>query len=411
MMKFEDLLAQRRHSQFKKMSRYAKYIFNDHFVIVMVFLLGALAFQYSEMLKTLPTDFFWGKVGVAFLLTLTIFFGKLSSLVEKADQVFLSSMEKSWQQHFKKVKEKSVLLPAFILFLLIGISMPLLFIRKRFGVADFLPIFITALLLKWIELSIQELQTRIHTEKISRFLHTSLAIAAFVLFMISFILNPWIGVILSFLLMVMEEKWFQRKASEQFPIIAWEKVIQIEEQRIAKMNGLINLFTDAPHTKSHAKRRKYLDPIVTKISGEKNSYQYLYTRSFLRGNSYSGLFIRLVMLGFIILSFTSIPVVSILLGVLFLYLTGFQLIPLYFQLDENIMVHLYPQAKENKFIGFKNLLGYLLIFESVLFVIAASIGAGLQVGILSLLINFLFTFLFSRFYVDKRTEKRDRKAF
>ncbi|UJF15187.1 ABC transporter permease [Jeotgalibaca sp. MA1X17-3] len=61
MMNFEDLLKKRRSVQFKKMSRYMKYIFNDHFVIVMFFLLGALAFQYSELLKTLPTEFFGEK--------------------------------------------------------------------------------------------------------------------------------------------------------------------------------------------------------------------------------------------------------------------------------------------------------------------------------------------------------------
>lgn len=41
----------------KELSRYLRYIFNGHIVIVMVFLLGTAAFYYQEWIKTLPDDF------------------------------------------------------------------------------------------------------------------------------------------------------------------------------------------------------------------------------------------------------------------------------------------------------------------------------------------------------------------
>lgn len=46
----------------KKMMKYLKYVLNDHFVIVCLFLLGALGYAYSEMLKSVSTDFAYGKV-------------------------------------------------------------------------------------------------------------------------------------------------------------------------------------------------------------------------------------------------------------------------------------------------------------------------------------------------------------
>lgn len=38
----------------KKMMKYMRYVFNDHFILVCVFLLGGLGFYYSQVLKTLP---------------------------------------------------------------------------------------------------------------------------------------------------------------------------------------------------------------------------------------------------------------------------------------------------------------------------------------------------------------------
>lgn len=35
----------------KKMMRYMKYVFNDHFVLVCLFLIGALGYAYSNFLK------------------------------------------------------------------------------------------------------------------------------------------------------------------------------------------------------------------------------------------------------------------------------------------------------------------------------------------------------------------------
>lgn len=411
MMIFEELLEKRRSLQFKKMSRYMKYIFNDHFVIVMFFLLGALAFQYSEFLKTLTDEFYWGKVFAAILLSVSVFIGALSSLVEEADQVFLSSMERNWQMHLKKAKRKSILLPSFILFLLTAISLPIVYSGEKFGWMEFLPIFLTVFALKWMEFDIQELEIRIGSQRIGQALRIALFVGSILLFLVSFFVHPWFAWGMTLVITFIENRWLQKKMTETFSLISWEKLIHLEERRVAKLNRLINLFTDAPHAKNQAKRRKYLDGFVRIFSGTNNPYQYLYSRIFFRGNSYSGLFSRLTIIGFLILVFTSIPVASISLSILFLYLTGFQILPLYFQLDEHILVHLYPQQRDKRFKGFKKIVRYLLIVESVFFTLAVYLGAGLTIAAFSFLLNFIFIFLFDTFYIEKRTKKRDNWAF
>ncbi|UJF16701.1 ABC transporter permease [Jeotgalibaca sp. MA1X17-3] len=333
--------------------------------------------------------------------------GALSSLVVEADQVFLSSMEEKWQVHLKQTKIKSILLPGFILLLLTGISIPIVFSGEKFGWMEFLPIFLTAFALKWIEFDIQELEARMGSEKLGRNLRMGLFASSILLFVISFFVNPWLSWGLAMGLAYIGNRWLQKSMMEKHSLVSWEKLIQLEGRRVAKLNRIINLFTDAPHTKNHAKRRKYLDCFVHIFSGTNNPYQYLYSRIFFRGNSYSGLFFRLTIIGFLVLMFASIPAASIFLSILFLYLTGFQILPLYFQLDEHILVHLYPQQRDKRFKGFRKVVMYLLLVESILFTVAVSLGAGLDTAIFSFLLNLIFIILFHSFYIGKRTKKRD----
>lgn len=49
----KQLYKQRARLHLEKMMKYMKYIFNDHLMIVLFFLLGGLALSYSSLLKTL----------------------------------------------------------------------------------------------------------------------------------------------------------------------------------------------------------------------------------------------------------------------------------------------------------------------------------------------------------------------
>ena len=77
-----DLFQQRvRHHQ-RRMQRYLKYVFNDHFAFTMTFLLGGLGFYYSGLLKTLPSPYPIGKIIVVLCWFLTLHFGQFASLIQ-----------------------------------------------------------------------------------------------------------------------------------------------------------------------------------------------------------------------------------------------------------------------------------------------------------------------------------------
>lgn len=94
-MNLDSIWKRRQQLHLKKFSRYSKYIFNDHFVLVLLFLLGALAYQYSEFVKTVTPDFLWGKLLIVAIFSGSIFIGKLATFLEPADQVFLLAKERN----------------------------------------------------------------------------------------------------------------------------------------------------------------------------------------------------------------------------------------------------------------------------------------------------------------------------
>ena len=83
--------------------------------------------------------------------------------------------------------------------------------------------------------------------------------------------------------------------------VPWELLISLEEQRLMRFYRFANLFTDVPHLRSQVKRRKVFDRLLERIPFQRDRAEfYLYTRTFLRGGDYFGLFVRLSLIGGII---------------------------------------------------------------------------------------------------------------
>ncbi len=112
-----EFFSQRLSRHFKKMSKYLRYILNDHFVLVCMFLLGGLGLYYSQLLKELPRDFVWGRPLILLGWLLLIQVGKLATLTEEPDKVFLLPKEKQFAAYLKRALRYSLLLPIVVSFL------------------------------------------------------------------------------------------------------------------------------------------------------------------------------------------------------------------------------------------------------------------------------------------------------
>ncbi len=389
----------------KKMMRYLKYVFNDHFMLVCLFLLGGLSYSYSEAVKNVSTDFFWGKWLIATVFLLSLFLGKMATLAEEADKVFLLPKEREMPRYLQQAFKHSIGLPLLICFFVSGASMPLLIAVSGWTYAMFPFYFVLLLLLKISNLMVQ---TREVFQEIQLARQKSFGIwliGSMISIFSSVFWVPWLGVLVALFLVVYQYQLLNQTFREA--TIDWEKMIKLEQARLRKIYQFIHLFTDVPGISTNVKRRKWLDFLVQPIKkNHANTYFYLYSRSFLRGTEYSGLFLRLVMIAAVIVLF--LPEFWVALGImcLFLYLIGFQLLPLYTQFDYMVMTRLYPVTLQQKKVAVEKLVGYLLSMAGIVFIVVSTIALKSMAyfGIISA--TFVIEiFLFVKIYLPYRLRK------
>lgn len=388
----------------KKMMRYMKYVFNDHFVLVCLFLIGALGYAYSNFLKSLAGDFIWGRPIVLVIFVLLILTGKLATLIQPADAVFLLPKEEQMKDYFKGAKMYSSLLPSFIIVLITAFLMPLLVATTTLTFFDMVYFIVMLLMLKNWELDLQIYALKVSQKQKRHLLTLIKVVTVAILSGISLFSYPIIGVALAILVSIGSRNWLSKKGSHQ--VYQWEWMVSSEQQRMHRIYQFINLFTDIPSLIGKVRRRKYLDGLLKGIKPvHQKTFDYLYARTFLRGTEYSGLFIRLTGIAAILIVVTHSFYVGLFLAVIFIYLTGFQLLPLYFHYDNMALTNLYPVKETVKTGALKRLLMMILLCQSVIIVIASLLVLSITESLLMGIVALVFSVVFCQFYLPSRIKK------
>ena len=108
----------------KELSRYLRYIFNGHLVIVFVFLIGTAAYYYQEWLKTIP-DTFPAAVIMAVCLAFLLTYSPIFTFMSEADRIFLLPLETKLGGYFTKSIWISYSLQVYLLVIGLAVLMPL----------------------------------------------------------------------------------------------------------------------------------------------------------------------------------------------------------------------------------------------------------------------------------------------
>ncbi|WP_413523671.1 ABC transporter permease [Latilactobacillus curvatus] len=381
--------------------KYLRLVFNDHFVIAIIFLLGALGYTYANAVKGLDPQAWWLKPVLSLVLLAAVSFGRLATLLKEADSVFLLPKESGLVTYLKSARLYSSWLPLIAMAFVTLLVAPLLLITKTVPAWHIAVVLITLVIIKDRRFSIQLRQWYQADEtQATKGLSLILDLA-----IIASQLYQWlnlVGVLVALGLAYYQRQQLARVQKTQ--LFDWLVAVGAEDSRMGRIYRLYNLFTDVPGLSSQVKRRRYLDGLLKPITAKPaNTYLYLYARGFLRGTEFSGLYIRLVVLGGIILCFSHIWWLSLALGLLLIYLVGFQLLPFYNQYDQIIFTHLYPVPTTKRIQAFSQLMRTLLLLQALLFsvILLVTLGMTIQVG-LSVLALFVLVIGFVQFYLPKR---------
>lgn len=399
-----DFFNQRLGLHQKKMMKYMRYVLNDHFVLVCLFLVGGLGFYYSNLLKELPANFVWGLpiVGVIWFLILPV--GHLVTLIEPADTTFILPKERQMGGYLQKGLRYSLVFPVILSGLIVGISMPLYVVSTGYGFNNIIWFVLMLWFLKYSHLTILRLACYQGTVSKVQQLKLFWYAASLIAIAVSLYLTPLAGTGAALLVTLA----FSQTTKAGARLLDWEKMATLERSRLYRIYQFINLFTDVPEIEAKVKRRKYLDGLLARIPfKQSNTYLYLFMRRALRGSEYSGLYLRLVIIGGILIFTLQDFLFATGVAALLIYLIGFQMIPLYSQFDYISFIQLYPVSQKTKQASLQKMIASLLGIASLVFA-----GVALtQLSVIDSLLLFAIligeTVLFVWFYVPARIRKME----
>lgn len=392
----QDLWKERFGTFAKETGSYLRYIFNGHLMIVVLFLLGTAAFYYQDWIKTLQSDFPAAWI-IAFILAAVLTYSPVQTFLTEADKIFLLPLETKLGDYFRKSVIFSLSLQSYLLLMVLAVLMPL---HVKVHGADFKSFFIlliAVILIKLVNLLIRwhvqhyiESSVKMMDSIIRFFINTVLIYFIFSGAQILFAIVP--ALIFVFLYL-----YYKKQTADKG--LKWEQLIEDEERRMNAFYRVANMFTDVPKLRGRTRRRKWLDWLVNRIPYRQDlAFSHLYIRTFARAEDYFGLLVRLTAIGGAALYFLTYGPGQILFALLFMYLTGFQLLPLWNHHENKLWVSLYPLSEKSRRKSFTSLLLGILIFQTAVFAGMVLIKGELVFGAIILAAGVAFALFFVYFY-------------
>lgn len=397
-----ELYQKRLSRHLRQMLRYLRLVFNDHFVIALMFFVGGLGLAYSSWLKTVKPGETWIVLVVGLILWLGLGIGRVATLLEPADVVFLLPREHDLHGYLVKAWRYSWWLAQAVQVILVGLTVPVLMLVDKLSGVSLLALLVTQLALKDSQLTgyVSRLyRLTAGQRRFSQFGNWGLML---VILALSLFVSPWLGLVLALGLAAGQRWWHTRLWPTT--VIAWRDDIKLEANRMLGIYRFFNLFTDVPMVQGTVKRRRYLDWAFNWVpKNRQHAFNYLFARGMVRGTEFSGLVARLTVIGAVLLYFIGHGWLAMALDVLFIYLIGFQLLPFYKRYDNIVFTHIYPIDLKQRLRNFQRLLTIILSLTGIVFLIAfwLSNASLVQVGIL-VVINVVEIYLLVAWYAKLR---------
>ena len=387
---------------FKEISRYSRYIFNCHNVSVMVFLIGMGAYSYQEWLKTIPEHFPAATI-MAIVLGFLLTFSPIYTFLTNADKIFLLPLEIRLSGYFNRSLMISFIIQAYFIFMGLGVFMPMYASLNNGNFQMFFPFLLAMIIVKLLNLFIRwkvqyYVETAIHlVDSVIRYAVNTVFL--FLLFSNTSMLFLLPELILLFILFLFYHNKTKAKG------LKWVFLIEQEERRMNSFYRFANLFTDVPKLRDRVKRRKWLDWLFARLAfAQENTFSHLYVRTFSRVGDYFGLFIRLTIIGAALIYFISFGAAQVLVAILFIYLTGFQLVPLWKHHQNKLWIDLYPLEETLREKSFKKFLKRLLFIQACLFAIPLIVKLEFVLAAITVIAGIGFTIYFTDSYLRKKLQ-------
>ena len=339
---------ERRQAFLARCLKYSRYVLNDHFVLVLLVLLGFLSLQYRQLLENFPQPVWPVYLLLLAVSTLLFLSGSTATYLEEPDQHFLLTKEGEILKLIQQAIRRQLMVWGLVQIL---------------GQLLFLPLYLK---LGW-------------------------PVWGFGLYLLVLTAGKY---------SLIQAKWSSNTKDGTFQ---WGLAIDRERKRQQIILQFFALFTKVKGITSSVKRRSYLDGwlrLVAKRS--EKTWDYLYLRAFLRSGDFWGLSLRLLGLSLLVLLTIDLAWLATGLVLLFNYLLLFQLLALYRVYEYQYLNRLYPLDQVVKIKGFQRVLRGILYgilgLQSILafFLLEEKMYLGILI---------LGSFILNQFYLARKAKK------
>ena len=336
-----NLFIERRKKYRHALQKYYKYIFNDHFIVAVGFVLVSLAVQYSLWLKQSPEkSFFIDSVWALLMALISTCLGHIALYMEEADPFFLLPLESHWKEYLKASFLKSLGFPLLIQSIGVGCSYPFLKLYAHFGRWEILGVWGLAVGLVLVRLLITYRRFQLGQKTFRSLFSLCYFVLSFGMFSWSLRASVvWPDIFVTFLVVL---AWSQWQTLEQGVPYDWREMVAYERNRQDRISRLLSLFVDLPIKKRPIQRRKFLDALLCSPKEGGSVYYFLLQRIFWRGREVLFAWVRGGLLGGVLIFIFPKHWLTVLFAVVWTYLTTLQLFPLVKLAKGYSLLNLYP---------------------------------------------------------------------
>lgn len=376
----------------KEIGKYGRLIFNDHFSIIIVLILGFGGMYYQQLLVNLQHNMtHWVQWLIRLVLVLLyvvlIKMGKPIWFMNQADKSYLFARGHDFDRYWFGGMIVGMVVPIVMMVGLSLIVWPFIVMVSQWSYAQLAPFIIGLLIIK-IAHNSQRFWTiyqddKIRLSKWTQSWGNDVVSGAVVIIWLNPHANLWysaagvsvfIGLQVSIFLMRL-----QRLSSCR---ILFDEVLKSEAKREATFYRIIGMFADVPHQLPTIRRASSMDVLVNRLSSYfDNRYAFVYLRLLVRNDAYRGIWIRVTVFIAILMSLVSHVAVIFGLGLLGFLLVLVQLLPMTLTYAHHPIMLLYPNRASRQTACQQVM---LLIFgvQGLVFILIALVRQGLNLTII-----------------------------
>lgn len=394
------LFKKRLAEHMKLLNRYLRYIFNGHFMIALIFMIVTISVYYQQWLQTI-TDPLLPTILMALLFGLVVSYNPLQFFLKEPDKVFIIVKEVEMQPYFNRGLLYNYIFQLYLIVLVAAAIGPMyqhLYSDK--GTNYYFFIILLMLLLKGWNMWMNWYMMRIHNPTVrqgDKLIRTLLSIAIFYFLIVG---KGFVFFLVLYFINVIPNVMQARKQAG----LAWDVLIENDAHRMAQFYRFVSMFADVPQLANRLKKRKLLTSMLNKSIpfAHRKTFDYLFKLTFVRSGDYLNMYVRLIVLGGLFIFFVPNELLQIAFGLLFLYMTIFQMTSLYYHHETSMWLDLYPVedgAKQKSYLAFSSQLTWIQI---IVFAIFFSVMQQFTAALLFVVGGVVFHLIFHKAYVAKK---------